>query len=111
MYKHCISKNSINRVRSVRRTSLREKQMAAKADARGEARFRETFDSVVDDELQVWTLLLFINTDKGEMDIYIYIFSPVFYTFLCGNKKQIPLQDKNLKNSKWGNLIRINLFL
>ncbi|KAI8426115.1 hypothetical protein MSG28_005070 [Choristoneura fumiferana] len=40
-------------VRSVRRTSLREKQMAAKADARGEARLRETFDSVVDDDMQV----------------------------------------------------------
>ncbi|XP_068618815.1 protein phosphatase 1 regulatory subunit 16A isoform X2 [Battus philenor] len=43
---------STSRVRSVRRTSLREKQMAAKADARGEARLRETFDSAVDDELQ-----------------------------------------------------------
>ncbi|CAK1586033.1 unnamed protein product [Parnassius mnemosyne] len=43
---------STTRVRSVRRTSLREKQMAAKADARGEARLRETFDSAVDDELQ-----------------------------------------------------------
>ncbi|XP_053606357.1 protein phosphatase 1 regulatory subunit 16A isoform X1 [Plodia interpunctella] len=44
---------STSRVRSVRRTSLREKQLAAKADARGEARLRETFDSVaVDDELQ-----------------------------------------------------------
>ncbi|XP_045520219.1 protein phosphatase 1 regulatory subunit 16A isoform X1 [Pieris brassicae] len=43
---------STSRVRSVRRTSLREKQMAAKADARGEARLRETFDSAVDDECQ-----------------------------------------------------------
>ncbi|KPI97270.1 Protein phosphatase 1 regulatory inhibitor subunit 16B [Papilio xuthus] len=43
---------STSRVRSVRRTSLREKQMAAKADARGEARLRETFDSAADDELQ-----------------------------------------------------------
>ncbi|XP_073947007.1 protein phosphatase 1 regulatory subunit 16A-like isoform X3 [Choristoneura fumiferana] len=43
---------SSSRVRSVRRTSLREKQMAAKADARGEARLRETFDSVVDDDMQ-----------------------------------------------------------
>ncbi|XP_072947191.1 protein phosphatase 1 regulatory subunit 16A isoform X2 [Epargyreus clarus] len=43
---------STSRVRSVRRTSLREKQMAAKADARGEARLRETFDSAVDDEYQ-----------------------------------------------------------
>ncbi|XP_026762453.2 protein phosphatase 1 regulatory subunit 16A isoform X1 [Galleria mellonella] len=43
---------STSRVRSVRRTSLREKQLAAKADARGEARLRETFDSAVDDELQ-----------------------------------------------------------
>ncbi|XP_026316764.1 protein phosphatase 1 regulatory subunit 16A isoform X2 [Hyposmocoma kahamanoa] len=43
---------SASRVRSVRRTSLREKQMAAKADARGEARLRETFDSAVDDEFQ-----------------------------------------------------------
>ncbi|XP_049874199.1 protein phosphatase 1 regulatory subunit 16A isoform X2 [Pectinophora gossypiella] len=42
---------SANRVRSVRRTSLREKQMTAKADVRGEARLRETFDSAVDDEL------------------------------------------------------------
>lgn len=40
-------------MRSVRRTSLREKQLVAKADAIGEARFRETFDSAVDDELQV----------------------------------------------------------
>ncbi|XP_013190725.1 protein phosphatase 1 regulatory subunit 16A isoform X2 [Amyelois transitella] len=47
------SSASTSRVRSVRRTSLREKQLAAKADARGEARLRETFDSVaVDDELQ-----------------------------------------------------------
>lgn len=45
--------NSNFSVRSVRRTSLREKQMAAKADARGEARLRETFDSVVDDDMQV----------------------------------------------------------
>ncbi|XP_045495723.1 protein phosphatase 1 regulatory subunit 16A isoform X1 [Colias croceus] len=43
---------STSRVRSVRRTSLREKQLAAKADARGEARLRETFDSAVDDEYQ-----------------------------------------------------------
>ncbi|XP_063363115.1 protein phosphatase 1 regulatory subunit 16A isoform X2 [Cydia amplana] len=43
---------SSSRVRSVRRTSLREKQMAAKADARGEARLRETFDSVADDDMQ-----------------------------------------------------------
>ncbi|XP_028042308.1 protein phosphatase 1 regulatory subunit 16A isoform X2 [Bombyx mandarina] len=43
---------STSRVRSVRRTSLREKQLTAKADVRGEARLRETFDSVVDDELQ-----------------------------------------------------------
>ncbi|KAG7295946.1 hypothetical protein JYU34_021035 [Plutella xylostella] len=43
---------SSSRVRSVRRTSLREKQLAAKADARGEARLRETFDSVLDDDLQ-----------------------------------------------------------
>ncbi|KAL4712011.1 hypothetical protein ACJJTC_003678 [Scirpophaga incertulas] len=43
---------STSRVRSVRRTSLREKQLAAKADARGEARLRETFDCAVEDELQ-----------------------------------------------------------
>ncbi|KAJ0178182.1 hypothetical protein K1T71_006005 [Dendrolimus kikuchii] len=43
---------STSRVRSVRRTSLREKQLTAKADVRGEARLRETFDSAVDDELQ-----------------------------------------------------------
>lgn len=43
---------SSSRVRSVRRTSLREKQLAAKADARGEARLRETFDSAVDDAIQ-----------------------------------------------------------
>ncbi|XP_048487563.1 protein phosphatase 1 regulatory subunit 16A isoform X2 [Plutella xylostella] len=43
---------SSSRVRSVRRTSLREKQLAAKADARGEARLRETFDTVLDDDLQ-----------------------------------------------------------
>ncbi|GBP40081.1 Protein phosphatase 1 regulatory subunit 16A [Eumeta japonica] len=44
---------SSSRVRSVRRTSLREKQLAAKADARGEARLRETFDSAVDDDMQI----------------------------------------------------------
>ncbi|XP_041986897.1 protein phosphatase 1 regulatory subunit 16A isoform X2 [Aricia agestis] len=43
---------SATRVRSVRRTSLREKQMAAKADVRGEARLRETFDSAADDDYQ-----------------------------------------------------------
>ncbi|XP_061378220.1 protein phosphatase 1 regulatory subunit 16A isoform X2 [Danaus plexippus] len=43
---------SASRVRSVRRTSLREKQLAAKADARGEARLRETFDSTGDDDYQ-----------------------------------------------------------
>lgn len=43
------------RVRSVRRTSLREKQLTAKADVRGEARLRETFDSTVDDDMQVYT--------------------------------------------------------
>ncbi|XP_026738528.1 protein phosphatase 1 regulatory subunit 16A isoform X1 [Trichoplusia ni] len=46
------SSASTSRVRSVRRTSLREKQLTAKADVRGEARLRETFDSAVDDELQ-----------------------------------------------------------
>ncbi|VVD03236.1 unnamed protein product [Leptidea sinapis] len=46
------SSASTSRVRSVRRTSLREKQLAAKADARGEARLRETFDSAVDDDYQ-----------------------------------------------------------
>lgn len=46
--------NSVgSRVRSVRRTSLREKQLAAKADVRGEARLRETFDSAADDDMQV----------------------------------------------------------
>lgn len=43
---------STSRVRSVRRTSLREKQLTAKADVRGEARLRETFDSTVDDDMQ-----------------------------------------------------------
>nr|XP_026499047.1 protein phosphatase 1 regulatory subunit 16A isoform X2 [Vanessa tameamea] len=46
------SSASTSRVRSVRRTSLREKQLAAKADARGEARLRETFDSAGDDDYQ-----------------------------------------------------------
>nr|XP_049706660.1 protein phosphatase 1 regulatory subunit 16A isoform X5 [Helicoverpa armigera] len=46
------SASTSRRVRSVRRTSLREKQLTAKADVRGEARLRETFDSAVDDELQ-----------------------------------------------------------
>ncbi|KAG6444746.1 protein phosphatase 1 regulatory subunit 16A isoform X2 [Manduca sexta] len=46
------SSASTSRVRSVRRTSLREKQLTAKADVRGEARLRETFDSAADDELQ-----------------------------------------------------------
>ncbi|KAJ8716007.1 hypothetical protein PYW08_013292 [Mythimna loreyi] len=46
------SASTSRRVRSVRRTSLREKQLTAKADVRGEAKLRETFDSTVDDDLQ-----------------------------------------------------------